>query len=62
MKIQRQKNKMRHKTPPELRKGLSWCVSAKESACQCRRCRGHKFNPWVRKTRFLVLLVLQYSC
>ena len=26
--------------------GLLWCLSGKESTCQCRRC---KFNPWVRK-------------
>ena len=24
-------------------------VSGKEPACQCRRCKRHKFNPWVRK-------------
>ena len=23
--------------------------SGKESACQCRRCRRHRFNPWVGK-------------
>ena len=23
--------------------------SGKESTCQCRRCRGHRFDPWVRK-------------
>ena len=23
--------------------------SGKESACQYRRCRGYKFNPWVEK-------------
>ena len=27
--------------------GLPWCLSGKESACQCRRWR---FNPWARKT------------
>ena len=27
--------------------GLRWCLSAKESACQCRRSR---FDPWVRKS------------
>ena len=26
--------------------GLPWCLSSKESTCQCRRCR---FHPWVRK-------------
>ena len=25
-----------------------WC-SSKESTCQCRRCKRHKFDPWVRK-------------
>ena len=25
-----------------------WC-SGKESACQCKRCRRHRFNPWVEK-------------
>jgi len=24
-------------------------LSGKESACQCRRHRRHRFNPWVRK-------------
>ena len=28
-------------------KGLPWCLSGRESACQCRR---HRFGPWVRKT------------
>ena len=26
--------------------GLPWCLSAKESTCQCRR---HSFDPWVGK-------------
>ena len=26
--------------------GLPWCLTGKESACQCRRCR---FDPWSRK-------------
>ena len=26
--------------------GLSWLLSGKESACQCRRC---EFNPWSGK-------------
>ena len=25
-------------------------LSGKESACQCRRCRRHGFDPWVRKS------------
>ena len=24
-----------------------WC-GGKESACQCRRCKRHRFDPWVR--------------
>jgi len=28
---------------------LPWQLSGKESACQCRRCRRHRFNPWVGK-------------
>ena len=33
-------------------KGLPrWC-SGKESACQCRRCKRHRFNPWVRKIQW----------
>ena len=24
-------------------------LSGKESTCQCRRCRRHRFNPWVGK-------------
>ena len=28
---------------------LPWWFSGKESTCQCRRCRRHGFNPWVRK-------------
>ena len=29
--------------------GLPWWLSGKEPACQCRRCRRQRFNPWVRK-------------
>ena len=29
--------------------GLSRCLRGKESACQCRSCRRHRFNPWVGK-------------
>ena len=29
--------------------GLSWWLSGKESACQCRRLRRHRFNCWVGK-------------
>ena len=30
-------------------KGLPRWLSGKESACQCRRCRRHGFDPWVGK-------------
>ena len=29
--------------------GLPWWVSSKESTCQCRRRKRHRFDPWVRK-------------
>ena len=29
--------------------GFQGGVRVKESACQCRRCRRHRFDPWVRK-------------
>ena len=29
--------------------GLPRWLSGKESSCQCRRCRGHGFSPWVGK-------------
>ena len=32
---------------PNFDRGLSWWLSGKESACQCRRLR---FDPWVGKT------------
>ena len=25
-------------------------ASGKEPGCQCRRCKRHRFDPWVRKT------------
>jgi len=31
------------------RLGAPWWLSAKESTCQCRRCRRLWFDPWVRK-------------
>ena len=31
------------------RLGAPWWLSAKESTCQCRRCRRLGFDPWVRK-------------
>ena len=32
-----------------ISKGFSGGASGKESTCQCRRCQGHRFDPWVRK-------------
>ena len=29
--------------------GLPWWLSAKESTCQCRRCKRPSFSPWIRK-------------
>ena len=29
-------------------RGLSWWLSVKESSCQCRTCRRHRIDPWVR--------------
>ena len=29
--------------------GLPWWLSGKESTCQSRRHRRHRFNPWVRE-------------
>ena len=36
--------------PLKVSKGFTggW-LSGKESTCQCRRCRRHELNPWVRK-------------
>ena len=31
------------------RRGLPWRLSDKESACQCRRCKRSRFDPWVGK-------------
>ena len=35
--------------PLEDALGLPWCLSGKESACQCRRGKRCQFNPWVGK-------------
>ena len=32
----------------KIKRGLPWWLSGKESTCQCRRCRRHKFNHWLR--------------
>ena len=29
--------------------GFPGVASGKESACQCRRCKRHVFDPWIRK-------------
>ena len=29
--------------------GFPGGTSSKETACQCRRCKRHRFNPWVGK-------------
>ena len=37
--------------------------AVKESACQCRRCKRHRFDPWVRKTPWRrAWQLIQYSC
>ena len=28
---------------------LLWWLGGKEPTCQCRRCKRHRFDPWVRK-------------
>ena len=33
----------------EVWKGFPCGASGKESTCQCRRCKRHEFDPWVRK-------------
>ena len=35
--------------PGSRTRGLPRCLSAKASACQCKRSRRHRFDPWVRK-------------
>ena len=37
-------------------------ASGKESACQCRRHKRHRFNPWVRRIPWRRALAAQYSC
>ena len=44
--------KLGHFPLSTLQVGLPrWC-SGKESTCQCRRCKGCSFNPWVGKIRW----------
>ena len=46
-----------------LTTGLPRWLSGKESACQCRRRRRHRFDPWVRKIPWRGNgNPLQYSC
>ena len=45
---QAQTLKLHVKSEAETR-GLPGCLSGKESACQCKRSRRHRFDPWVRK-------------
>ena len=35
--------------PPLFERGLPKWLSGKESTCECRSFRRHKFDPWVRK-------------
>ena len=35
--------------------GLPWCLSGKESDCQCRRRKRCGFNPWVRQIPWRIL-------
>ena len=32
-----------------IRERASQWAQCKESACQCKRCKGHGFHPWIRK-------------
>ena len=34
---------------PQLQEGFPGGTSGKEPTCQCRRCKRHRFDPWVRK-------------
>jgi len=46
-----------------ISKGFSGGASGKESTCQCRRCKRHRFDPWVRKIPGEGNVnSLQYSC
>ena len=52
------------KSPPDEHHYLygSGGSSGKESTCQCRRRKGHGFNPWVGKIPWRNGIPLQYSC
>ena len=40
---------MHNTMPLGYKEGFSGGASSKEPTCQCRRCKRHVFNPWVRK-------------
>ena len=40
LKVNKHQEKLKQTT------GLLWCLSGKESTCQCRR---HEFDPWIGK-------------
>ena len=44
-----------------LQKLIRW-HHGKESACQCRRCKRCRFDPWVGKIPWSRKCILQYSC
>ena len=33
----------------DMQRGFPGGASGKQSACQCRRCKRHRFHPWIRK-------------
>ena len=48
---------------PTIYTGFPGTTSSKEPTCQCRRCKRHGFDPWVRKIpRKRACNPLQYSC
>ena len=40
---------MRYKTVGSVRRGFPGGTNGKEPACQCRKCRRNRFDPWVGK-------------
>ena len=55
--------KSRFKFPSKWSKGLPRWHNGRESASQCKRCKRHRFNPWVRKIpKIGNVIPLQYSC
>ena len=43
------------------RKGFPSEASGKELACQGRRCKRHRFDPWIRKTPWKKEMRTQFS-